>query len=49
LALDEKTLKGMIAYPAAAEAGIDPEQMEKCSQLVGKTAEKVVEIVSEEG
>jgi len=30
------------------EAGLPPELIEKASQLVGKTAEKVAQIVSEE-
>ena len=49
LTMDEETLKGMISHPEAAEVGMDQELMEKCSQLVGKTAEKVAEIVWEEG
>jgi len=49
LTMDEETLKVLIANPEAAEAGMDHELMEKCSQLVGKTAEKVAEIVWEEG
>ena len=47
--MDEETLKGAIADPEAMEAGLDPELIEKCSQIVGKTAAKVVELISEEG
>ena len=47
--IDEETLKGILAVPEAMEAGLPPELVEKCSQLVGKTAEKVAQIVSEEG
>ena len=47
--MDEARLKGMIANPEAMEAGLPPELIEKASQIVGKTAEKVVEIICEEG
>ena len=36
----------MIANPGAFEAGSPPELIEKCSQVVGKRAEKVAEIIS---
>jgi len=47
--MDEEMLKAMTAAPEAMEAGLPPELIEKCSQLVGKTAEKVAELISEEG
>ena len=47
--MDEETMKAITAVPEAMEAGLPAELIEKCSQLVGKTAEKVAQIVSEEG
>ena len=47
--IDEEGLKGAIADPEAMEAGLDPELIEKASQLCGKTAAKVAELISEEG
>ena len=46
--MDEKTLKAITANPKALENSLDPELVEKCSQIVGKTAEKVIEIIVEE-
>jgi len=45
--IDEETLKGAVADPEAFEAGIDSELVEKASQLCGKVAEKVVELINE--
>ena len=47
--MDEEMLKALTAAPEAMEAGLPAELIEKASQLVGKTAEKVAQIVSEEG
>ena len=49
IATEEVALMGMIADPQAMEAGLSPELIEKASQIVGRTAEKVIEIISEEG
>jgi C_GCAxxG_C_C family probable redox protein len=49
LQMDEEILKAMAAAPEAMEAALPTELIEKCSQIVGKTAEKVAEIISEEG
>ncbi len=47
--MDEETFKEMIANPEALEASMPPGLLEKCSQLVGKTTEKVIELIREEG
>lgn len=49
LQMDEEILKAMAAAPEAMEAALPAELIEKCSQIVGKTAEKVAELISEEG
>jgi len=49
LQMDEELLKAMAAAPEAMEAALPAELIEKCSQIVGKTAEKVAELISEEG
>jgi C_GCAxxG_C_C family probable redox protein len=46
--MDEDMLKTAMENPEAMMEASDPEQVEKCSQLCGKTAEKVIEIISEE-
>ncbi len=47
--IDEESFKMAASNPEAMEAGLAPELIEKCSQLVGKTAERVAELISEEG
>ena len=47
--MDEEILKALAAAPEAMEAALPAELIEKCSQLVSKTAEKVAEIISAEG
>ena len=47
--MDEETLKAITAVPEAMEAGLSPELIDKASQVVSKTAEKVAELISEEG
>jgi len=49
LQMDEELLKARAAAPEAMEAALPAELIEKCSQIVGKTAEKVAELISEEG
>jgi C_GCAxxG_C_C family probable redox protein len=46
--MDEDMPKTAMENPEAMMEASDPEQVEKCSQLCGKTAEKVIEIISEE-
>jgi len=43
--MSEDALKAAIANPLAMLEELDPQFVEKCSQICGKTAEKVVEIV----
>lgn len=47
--MSENGLKQMIAKGPAVEEDIDQDRLERCSQLTGKVAEKVVELISEEG
>ena len=47
--MDVDTLEQAMQAPEAMLESLDQEQVEKCSQLCGKTAEKVIEIISEEG
>jgi len=44
----ENGLKRMVARGPAVEEDINQERLEHCSQLTGKTAEKVVELIFEE-
>ena len=46
--MDIDSLKQAMDAPLAMLDSLDQEQVEKCSQLCGKTAEKVIEIISEE-
>jgi C_GCAxxG_C_C family probable redox protein len=46
--MDVDTLEQAMQTPEAMLESLDQEQVEKCSQLCGKTAEKVIEIISEE-
>ena len=46
--MDEDMLKAAMENPEAMMEASDPEQVEKCSQICGKTAERVIEIISEE-
>ena len=48
LELNEEILGLMMANPEAALQALDPEMVERCSRISGKTAEKVIEILSEE-
>ena len=45
--MDVDTLNEAMEDPEAMLESLDQEQVEKCSQLCGKTAEKVIEIISE--
>lgn len=46
--MDVDTLEEAMKDPEAMLESLDQEQVEKCSQLCGKTAAKVIEIISEE-
>lgn len=48
LKLNEEVLRMMMANPDAALQALDPKMVESCSRMCGKTAEKVIEILSEE-
>jgi hypothetical protein len=38
----------MMADPDAALQALDPERVERCSSICGKTAEKLIETLSQE-
>jgi hypothetical protein len=46
--VSERGLKQMVARGPAVEEDINQERLENCSQLTGKTAEKVIELIFEE-
>jgi len=48
VAMDEEGLKYLIEHPEVMEE-MSKELIKRCSQVVGKTAEIVVEIINEEG
>ena len=43
--ISEEGLKAAAAAPETMASGLDEDQFEKCCQLVGKTAERVIEII----
>ncbi len=47
LEVNEEVLKLLSADPEAALSGLDPEMVEKCARICGKTAERVIEILEE--
>lgn len=47
LEMDEGTLNRAIQDPVAFEEGLDPELIENASQLCGKVAQKVIEMITE--
>ena len=48
LEVNEEMLGMMVANPDASLRAHDPERVERCSRICGKTAEKVIEILSQE-
>ena len=48
LEVNEELLKVLSEQPEAALSGLDPEMVEKCARICGKTAERVIEILEEE-
>lgn len=48
LEVNEEMLNLLAAQPEAALNALDPEMVEKCSRICGRTAEKVIEILEEE-
>jgi C_GCAxxG_C_C family probable redox protein len=48
LELNEEMLNLMSSQPEAALSALDPAMVEKCSNICGRTAEKVLEILEEE-
>jgi C_GCAxxG_C_C family probable redox protein len=46
--INEEMLNLLAEQPEAALSGLDPEMVEKCSRICGRTAEKVLEILEED-
>jgi C_GCAxxG_C_C family probable redox protein len=49
LEVNEEMLDLLAEQPEAALSALDPEMVEKCSRICGKTAEKVIEILEQAG
>lgn len=47
--VNEEMMKILSADPETALRGLDPRMVGKCSKIFGKTAEKVIEILEDEG